>query len=118
MLGSPLDVWEAVRFGVGGVSLLAPEHAAHDYRGEYGRGGGDCALEDRLEDVVFDPALLRNVYEAFGQLVAYEVGYPGRHRVITRCCVASFMRHLSQTDSAAIDTRVRRRETTPEGTPV
>jgi hypothetical protein len=63
-----------------GVSLLAPEQPAHEHRGEYGGGSGRCAFKDRLEDVVFDPALLGYIYEAFGQLVAYEVGYPGRHQ--------------------------------------
>src|SRR5215207_4952774 len=71
-----------VAFGLGveGVSLLAPEQPAHEHRGEYGRGGGRRAFKDRLEDVVFDPALLGYVYVPLGQLVANEVGYPGRYQ--------------------------------------
>ena len=44
------------------------------------RGCGRRPLEDSLEDVVLDPALLGYVYVALGYLVAYDVGYPGRYQ--------------------------------------
>jgi hypothetical protein len=59
--------------------LSAPEQPANEYRGEDGRGRGRRPFEDRLEDVVLDPALLGYVYVPLGYLVAYHVGYPGRH---------------------------------------
>jgi hypothetical protein len=62
------------------VSLLAPEQPAHEDRGQYGRGGCGRAFKDRLQDVVFDPALIGYVYEPLRHLMAYDVGYPGRRQ--------------------------------------
>src|SRR5215210_3218770 len=57
----------------------APEQPSHEDRGEDGRGRCRRPFEDCFQNVVLDPTLLRYVYEPVRDVLADEVGDPGRH---------------------------------------
>src|ERR671917_2157516 len=54
-----------------------PEQPPHENRSQDGRGRGRRSLENCLYGVVFDPALIRYIYESLCDILGDEVGYRG-----------------------------------------